>query len=124
MNIVLSIILGKIYGIAGILGATIVSKACTRLWFEPYLIYKDVLQTKSIKFVKYNIIGVILTIISMILCKVVDNGIAGVTWSILIVKMIICTVIINGLIYVMAHPLEEYKYIENKVKNKLRKGKN
>lgn len=118
INIIFSIILGKMYGIVGIIAGTLISKACTRLWYEPYIIYKKIVKEKPIKFIKYNIIDLIMTIILIIICTLICGFTSKITWGMLILKMIICTLVINGAMYVLVHPLEEYKYIESKILKK------
>ncbi len=43
LNLILSIAMGWIWGLTGIIGATIVAKLLTTFWFEPWMIYKSVL---------------------------------------------------------------------------------
>lgn len=44
INIVLSVLLGKQYGLAGILLATVIARVSTHVWFDPWLIYKHVFK--------------------------------------------------------------------------------
>ena len=55
-----------------------------------------------------------MTIILIGLCTLICGFSSKITWITLIIKMIVCTVVINGAIYVLVHPLEEYKYLEKK----------
>ena len=113
-NIIISIVLGNIYGIVGIIAGTLISKACTRMWYEPYIIYKKIIKDKPLKFIKFNIVALLMTIILIGLCTLICGFSSKITWITLIIKMIVCTVVINGAIYVLVHPLEEYKYLEKK----------
>ena len=113
-NIIISIVLGDIYGIVGIIAGTLISKACTRMWYEPYIIYKKIIKDKPLKFIKFNIVALLMTIILIGLCTLICGFSSKITWITLIIKMIVCTVVINGAIYVLVHPLEEYKYLEKK----------
>ena len=115
INIVVSIVLGKIYGIVGIIAGTLVAKACTRLWYEPYVIYKKIIKDKPYKFMKYNVISIVVTLLLIIICSIICGTISKITWTMLIVKMFICTLVINGFMYVLVHPLEEYKYLESRL---------
>lgn len=40
INLVLSVVLGKVVGLMGILLATIIARLCTNIWYEPYKLYK------------------------------------------------------------------------------------
>lgn len=115
INIVVSIILGNIYGIVGILAGTLIAKACTRLWYEPYVIYKKIIKNKPYKFVKYNIVSIVVTLLLIAICSIICGTYSKITWTMLIFKMLICTLVINGCMYILVHPLEEYKYLESRL---------
>ena len=54
INIVLSIILGKLYGLIGILSATVISRMLYAWWREPMLIFNNYFKRKSTDyFIKY-----------------------------------------------------------------------
>lgn len=55
INILLSIMLGKKYGVSGILFASIISMLLTYMWYEPYILYKDYLKKNCIKYFKNKI---------------------------------------------------------------------
>ena len=63
LNLVLSIILGKIIGLAGILVATFISQFATTAWYQPYMLYKKIFKKSSrtyfIKRIKYMIITIL-----------------------------------------------------------------
>ena len=40
LNIIFSVILGRVWGVFGILFATFIARACTNLWYDPYAIFK------------------------------------------------------------------------------------
>ena len=40
INLVLDVILGRIYGVFGIYSATLIARLCTNLWYEPYAVYR------------------------------------------------------------------------------------
>ena len=52
LNLALSIVLGKLIGLIGIIGATAVSKVCTTLWFEPRVICKKVFNESTASYWK------------------------------------------------------------------------
>lgn len=59
INIVLSIVLAKPMGVFGVLAATVISKVLTEVWYDPYIIYKNIFK-KSVKeyywqYLKYSI---------------------------------------------------------------------
>lgn len=40
LNILLSVVLAKPFGMAGILGATAIARVLTIVWWEPYILFK------------------------------------------------------------------------------------
>lgn len=66
-NIILSIILGLMFGVSGILGATILSRLLTTYWYEPYLILKSYLKESFFKHVCFNIQFMIKNIVMCII---------------------------------------------------------
>ncbi len=90
VNIVLSLVLGKLYGLFGILLATSISYLVLPIWIKPYLIYKHIFKDKcfqyflreiknflviiSIYFITYFIINhylVVNNIFSLVLCGLI-----------------------------------------------------
>ena len=53
INLVLSIILGKIFGILGVLIATGISRIVTTIWYEPYVLFKSFFKTNKRKLFFY-----------------------------------------------------------------------
>ena len=47
MNLVLSVVLGKIIGLPGILLATAISRLLTSYWYQPYMLYKNIFKLSS-----------------------------------------------------------------------------
>lgn len=41
LNIVLSLVLGRTYGVAGVLAATVLARLCTNAWFEPWKLFRN-----------------------------------------------------------------------------------
>ncbi|WP_214891718.1 hypothetical protein [Exiguobacterium sp. s142] len=53
LNLVLSIILVKIYGIGGVVFATLLSVLLTSFWIEPWIVYKNVFEKPVREYFKY-----------------------------------------------------------------------
>lgn len=47
LNIALSIVMGQTWGMAGILGASMIVMLLTYLWYEPVLLYRDCFGTSA-----------------------------------------------------------------------------
>ena len=50
INLVLSIILGKLIGLAGILFASALSRLCTYIWYEPKILFREYFEMSPVKY--------------------------------------------------------------------------
>ena len=95
LNIVLSIFLGKLWGVFGILLATAVSLIVTNLWYEPRILYKNVFSISSreywFKQLKYFIISGIGFMLSWFMKYKQPVGILDFAWNVMIIVFIITT---------------------------------
>ena len=121
LNIVISIILAKYMGVAGVIIGTIISKLVTVIWLDPYIIYHYGFKENVSKFYKQYLIYLIcyLTINFVIytLYKyiVINNIFMFAIYGILtftIIALIIC---------LLFHKTKEFKYFYNYFMTKLNK---
>ena len=88
INLVLSIVLGYMWGIFGIIFASAISRIVTYFWYEPALLYKEVFKNDVRfyfrKIVKYFCITLIALIPAFIMMTINNNNI-----FLLIVKLIV-----------------------------------
>ena len=117
INIIVSIVLAKKMGVAGVFIGTIISTITTCFWIEPYVLYKYGLEQKVLKyFIKYGIytvIGLIVAAITFAIC----NTIKDITIINFIIKMIICLIVPNLIFYIIFKNTEEFKYYLDLIKN-------
>lgn len=124
INIILSIILCKFMGLAGIFFATSISRLVTTTWYDPYMIYK--LEFKKspreyyLKYIKYFII----IIINYIICKIILDFMVGFGIGNFILKLLIFTIISNIIFIMFFYKTEEYKGVCNRIQGILSKIKN
>lgn len=69
INLVLSIWWGRLYGVAGIIFASVVSRLVTYVWYEPVLLFKEYFGKSSWLYFGGVLKSIILTIILMIIEK-------------------------------------------------------
>lgn len=116
INIVLSIILGKIWGIFGILIATSIARLTTNMWFEPYklfkLYFKKDVKGYYITQIKNLVLVIGLIVLISFLCHVIviDNGIIK-----FIIECLLCIIIPNLTFYIIFRKSNEFKYIIEKI---------
>ncbi len=72
LNLVFSVILGKIYGMSGILFATAIARILTLFWFEPRILFGEKLSGGLRRYWETQIKYLMLTAISFALCYLIS----------------------------------------------------
>ncbi len=125
INLVLSIILGKIYGLFGILLATAIARMLTNMWYEPLILFKNYFKKSPILYFKRQALYWIIAIIGCISTYLISQVINTVSVFNLIVKLVICLIVPNVMIVALFFRSNEFAYINehiiSKVKNKILK---
>ena len=125
INIILSIILGRCFGVFGILIATAIARILTNIWYEPKVLYEEYFNKKMIDYLKPQTKNLIITVVAYGICTLLCRSIQMQSKMLLITfKVIICTVIVNGLFYVANKNSEEWKYILENIILKLKGSRN
>ena len=124
INIFVSIVLAKLIGMAGIILGTIISRASTQLWYDPWLIYKNVfkrpVKTYFCTYIFYGAITVGCCCLSSALLNLIypTNDILKV-----LIGVVISVVVPNSVIVILyfKNPLfkETLKIIKRIIKRKL-----
>lgn len=113
LNLILSIYLGDELGVFGILLATTISRVCTNIWFDPYIVYKIGFKKNGIrylfKYLEYILVLFIAGGITCYLCELVINE----SYIGLLMKLIICLIIPNIIILVFYRRKKEFIYLWN-----------
>lgn len=110
LNVILSILLIKKFGIFGTILATIVSRLITQ-WYDPYLLFKLVFKKNFSRFyIKYwSYIGIYL--LSMFATFIVTNHISLSNGVLdLALKAVACLIIPNLLVFIFTFKTSEFKY--------------
>lgn len=71
LNIIFSIILGKVWGVFGILLATSISRIVTTIWYEPKVLFDSVFEKKVAPYWKKQIKNVLASVISFFAVSVI-----------------------------------------------------
>lgn len=117
VNIILSIILGKMFGLFGILLSIIISKMIYSFWKETIILYKDVLKNNPTKYFVNFILRVLLTTLLCILIDIICNlvKINNIYFSFLY-KILIVSIVPNLLYLIIYFKNKDFKFILNKIK--------
>lgn len=116
VNIILSVILGKILGISGILLASAIARLTTYFWYEPLLLFKEYFNQSPWKYyipvtVNIVIMGSIITMFNIVFSKFVVSS-----WTDLFIKTIICGVVTTVIFLIAYCRSEGIKIILKKLK--------
>lgn len=113
INLVVSIVLVKYMGVAGVLLGTIMSSLLTCVWIEPRVLYKYGFHkspaTYYIKYIKYGIVfAVIMAITYGCNCLIVYDNLLT-----FVVKCCISGILPNLLMILFYHRTAEFKYVKS-----------
>lgn len=125
LNLILSVILGKKIGLAGVLTATFISRLCTNVWYEPYVVYRYGFK-KEKKWFSYNYTymkyAVLLFVSAVVTWEISSLLVSTFQMNNLIlqcgIKLLCVIVIPNAINILFFHRKKEYQYIKGKVIHK------
>lgn len=114
INLVVSLILGKYLGTAGVFLGTMVSTVTTSLWVEPYMLYKHRLQAPCrfyfLKYLLYASVTFLLWYVEDIAC----GYMRGNPWAVCVLRVLLCFVITNLVYLVLYHRTKEFDLLWKK----------
>jgi len=125
LNLVLCIMLGKLYGIYGILSGTLISLVIINFGLGSQIVFKHYFKNNKLKvYFGYHIIYFVVTsliaIITLFLCQLVEQGgILG-----LVIKAGVCIVVPNIMYFIVYHKTNNFKDAKIFVFNILQRIKN
>lgn len=109
MNIILSLILGKWFGIAGIFFATIVSVVVTYFWYEPFVVYKKVFQQSFIEYGKQQLIELLHFGVMYVITWIFISRIPQITIGAFIIKCMICMLVPNLVFLLFVYRKKQFR---------------
>ena len=111
-NLVLSIWLGKLWGLFGILFATAISRLLTNYWYDPFKVFKYGFGTAVMPYYMRRIGYTLLVFGTGTLCYVVSHLYDGPILVNCIYKFLACTIIPNGVFFLLFHKSSEFQYFK------------
>ena len=132
INVIVSLLLVKPLGIAGVLIGTIVSCLCTSIWVDPYMAYKynfkKPLRLHFKDLALYTLITLIVGFATSVVCHFIPDF--NLWWYIL--KVVVCVVLTNILFLLFYFKTKEFKdimeivkkFFRNKFKSKEKQTEN
>ena len=103
LNLILSVVLGKLIGISGILFATSLSKLSTYFWYEPNILFKEFFHQKAWRYYGPFLQNVLLILLCGAVCAGILSFVRTVSvWNWLL-KAAVCTLVVNGIYLLRYH---------------------
>ena len=119
INLILSVILGRLYGLFGILLATAISRILTNMWYEPFILFKTYFKKSPIIYFRrqvfFWIIFVICSLCTYLLCSIFKT----ISIANLILKIVICVIVPNAIIMLLFFKSKEFEYIYEQIIKKI-----
>lgn len=116
INLVLSITLGKLIGIAGVLLASAISRLSTYFWYEPMVLFKEYFSQSPRKYYIPIFLNMVITSFIAIIFNKFFAAFLVKSWTGLIIKSIICVLPISIIFLLIYSKSKGFKIIMNKVK--------
>lgn len=128
LNLTVSVLLARRFGIAGVLGGTVISTLAAPFWIEPLVLYRHGLEQRvGDYFGRYALyLGVTAAAagVTGCLCALTGDGPGG-----FVLKMLVCCAVPNGIYLLAYHRTEEFDYLRavalrlgGRLVNKLKRG--
>ena len=115
INLVLSIILGKMIGLAGIIFASSISRLLTYCWYEPKILFREYFNEPLRKYITPIIINFIIVVICILAGTVFFMKMKVITWGMLIIKGVLVCGIVGMVFTVLYSRTEGFIIIYNKL---------
>lgn len=113
INIVVSLIFVKWWGLVGVLWGTAVARLTTNVWFDPYLVFKKGMNVSPVVYYIDYVKKAFIFISLGLLCWYINQYIPSPNFAWVIVKGIVTLVVTNVIIFICYCRKEEFKYLLN-----------
>lgn len=115
-NLLLSFVMGRLWGLTGIIMATVIARITTYFWYEPQLLFKEYFEQSTKEYFTEYIIQILIMLLAMGLSKIIIKyidleGIVG--WTI---EAIVCFGIANAFYFVRYSRTNELAILLKKFK--------
>ena len=121
LNIVLSIVLGKLWGVFGVLFATFLSRAAISLWYDPLILHRYGFEVSCKPFfARYFRRVLLLTAVLIAMLTIRHVVLSSATTVLRFAIMTMVTAIVpNAIFWLAYHRCEEYTYFRSIVKDRV-----
>lgn len=123
LNLVISIILVRRIGLAGVFIGSIVSRLVTTWWYDAWLLYRHGFGKSPCKYYLDCLIMLVLTGGIYQVIDLICMPIKYVTWISLCVKAVLCVILPNGVYLLLYGRSMEFRYLFQKIRHLIKSGK-
>ena len=123
LNIIFSLILGRIYGLPGVIGATVLARFLSTGWWHPYILIKINLKVSFMRYIFITVRYYIIEIILFLILLTLKHYIHAENWLDFIIETFSAFVGINFVLYIIFGRSSYYKSIKTRLKSLKKKGK-
>ena len=109
LNLVISIVLVRMYGTLGVFLGTLASTLLTSVWVEPYVLYRHRLKESPCKFFLQYILYVAVMAAVWFGTDAICELVTGDIWFVLLVRLLICLVLPNIILLLLYCRKKEFK---------------
>lgn len=95
LNITFSVLLGTWFGLFGILLATVFSRACTSLWFDPYAVYRHGFGKSPMEYLTIYLRYLAILLVAAALCRLSFLMVGGSLLLRTLAKIVLCSLVTN-----------------------------
>lgn len=120
INIICSIVLGSLFGVAGIIAATFIAKITTYFWYEPYILYHDFFERKVFTYYFDHIKNLLTVLTAGVLSAYIVPNISANSYPLWIVKAGLYFIIVNAVYLLVNFRTKEFQMIMGKLKKALK----
>lgn len=122
INAILSVILGRLLGLSGVLLATIIARLLTNMWYEPMILFKKYFFVSPSKYFKRQFIYWVVFLVSLVFTNTIINFvITEITILTFIFKVLLCLMIPNIIMIALYKDTVEYKFYKKFILDYLKK---
>src|SRR5699024_10369851 len=115
LNLILSIPLGYIFGLSGIIFSTVFSRILTYFWYEPIILFQQYFKISPKKYFFEYFLNIFIVIILMILMTAILGWIGTGGFLLLLLKAILCVLIVSIAYIALYYRSEQFKILKEKV---------
>lgn len=123
VNVALACILGSVWGLDGILLASIISCAATYFWYEPKILYRDYFDSPCFGYFKKILFVFFATVAFSSVGYAVMSLIPSAGWGMWTIEAVTVFLVSNLFCLIIFHQRNEFKDVKNALKTLLTKEK-